>query len=44
MESLVTRITNIKNDPASINEEANNKTRYQNTFNEDTNKITSDYR
>ena len=41
VESLVTKITNIKNDPASFN---NDKTRFQSTFNEDTNKITTDYR
>lgn len=43
VETLVTKITNIKNDPAT-NIDLNNKTRLQSTFNQDTNKVTSDYR
>jgi hypothetical protein len=44
VETLVSKITNIKNDPASMIIEPNSKTRLQSTFNEDTIKVTYDYR
>lgn len=45
VEDLVTKIANIKNEQGTtMLNELNSKTRFQSTFNEDTNKLTSDYR